>query len=705
MPNLFFNQFILDINHDRINQDFLILRFSRDKGYLSYRNLAFLDRLLAEPGQGMLSVCFDWGNEAFALYERKVPGASGHELIRQLELEDDLRVEPIYSESIRWEHKLFQLFLNACAGSENPRYRYNNLTGKLYITSPNSKFFNPKGQSRVALEARVLPRHVISLDTVTFTALSRYDDLAKNDWGKECPKRKKKLHDIEKYIFDPRHSTFRRCFEEEKVKAADKYVRMRPPRRFRKGKLKNRIDFFSLNPKVYPHTKIALLNELLFDAFYPRFGAYFTLEQKLITDGFNSVQFKPADESFSGLAEAPARLIDNVGDPVKLKEIRTILRQEYGLQPRLTKKIKPGCLNLQFNHDAEYYGLDRAEKDPYLESTLDCAVQNFTLQQYLENGKNQLFKTLQEGHIKYDISQRRLTIFDWKRLQMDRDWYFAIAEKPEEEMIFHFLAISPQGGLTFSTLTRDLFNQPFHELMAEVFTGANARKARITDGVIFDGGGNINVIEQTELRTYPDLHNVHHYIMNGVTLDGATLQCAELRNFVREFMAGHGTTKQIAKLWKYLSEQGEAAAINVIEVKDRLKGKNKQHLLFAELFKQRFGYWLKHPFKNKEQVDKAFAALVDIHTVEEEQGILFWANRDMGKSKGMFATSNVVRRLKGWKNSRLLFNRLLDTMAVDFVRVDAPSVIPFPFKMLREYQRMASRPEGGIDFGEFDFEV
>ena len=39
------------------------------------------------------------------------------------------------------------------------------------------------------------------------------------------------------------------------------------------------------------------------------------------------------------------------------------------------------------------------------------------------------------------------------------------------------------------------------------------------------------------------------------------------------------------------------------------------------------------------------------------------------------------------------------------VRVDGPSVIPFPFKLLREYMRMAERPHGGIDFGGFDFGV
>ena len=193
--------------------------------------------------------------------------------------------------------------------------------------------------------------------------------------------------------------------------------------------------------------------------------------------------------------------------------------------------------------------------------------------------------------------------------------------------------------------------------------------------------------------------------MDGVGLDGVALPCMELKEFVRQFIADHGETEQVVEIWRFLSEQDEAAAINVIEVKQRLMGRSKQHILFAKLFKGRFGYWLKHPFKNAEQASRSFASLVDIHTVDTGEGLLFWANKDMGKSKGHFATSNVVRRLKGWGNSQLLFNRLLDTLAVDFVRVDAPSVIPFPFKLLREYQRMASRPEGGIDFGEFDFEA
>jgi hypothetical protein len=449
---------------------------------------------------------------AFALYDQGTFGGSLQAIIRELEIEDALRVETTSARQV-WKNKLFQLFLNACCGVKNPRYRYNNLTGRLFITSPDRAFYNAKDKSRVALEVKVTQDMIIKLDTVTFTSLARYQDLIKDEYGKVSSKMQKKVKDLEKYVFDPRYSTFRRYFEDETVPTAHKYVRMRPPQHLIRGKKKkNLIDFLSLNPRKYPDTKIALFNDLIFDVFQLRFGQYINFAQKKVTQGVTFRKLTPVDESFAGLQKVPVRLIDNTQDESAIKEIRDML-QRAGVHFRMTKKTKAGCLNLQFNHDQEYYQLEKTVKDPYEKATFDCAVQNLTLQQFRENKQNQLYKALQEGHIKYDISRQQLTIFDWKALQMDRDWYFAIAEQEEEDLTFHFLVISPMGALTFSTVTRELFNQSFHEQMAGVFTGANPSKIKAIDGVIFDGNGNLNVIEQTELRTYPDLSEVHYYLM------------------------------------------------------------------------------------------------------------------------------------------------------------------------------------------------
>jgi hypothetical protein len=64
MPELYFNQFDLHFHFRLIDQNFIILKFSRDKGWLSYHDLAFMDGLLTQPENRALSVCFDWGKDA-----------------------------------------------------------------------------------------------------------------------------------------------------------------------------------------------------------------------------------------------------------------------------------------------------------------------------------------------------------------------------------------------------------------------------------------------------------------------------------------------------------------------------------------------------------------------------------------------------------------------------------------------------------------
>ena len=89
------------------------------------------------------------------------------------------------------EHKLFQLFLNACANTNTERFAYNNLTGGLFITTPHRTFFNGADRSRGALEVKVKYDYIIELNTQTFTATSRYKDLIKDEYGQENAHRKK----------------------------------------------------------------------------------------------------------------------------------------------------------------------------------------------------------------------------------------------------------------------------------------------------------------------------------------------------------------------------------------------------------------------------------------------------------------------------------------------------------------------------------
>ncbi len=89
--------------------------------------MAFLDELIATPQCKAQATCF-LGGVAYALYDRREFQGPPKAIIDQLVLEDDIIAEAVRPEKIH-VHKLFQLFLNACASSQNPRYRFNNLTG------------------------------------------------------------------------------------------------------------------------------------------------------------------------------------------------------------------------------------------------------------------------------------------------------------------------------------------------------------------------------------------------------------------------------------------------------------------------------------------------------------------------------------------------------------------------------------------------
>ena len=100
-----------------------------------------------------------------------------------------------------------------------------------------------------------------------------------------------------------------------------------------------------------------------------------------------------------------------------------------------------------------------------------------------------------------------------------------------------------------------------------------------------------------------------------------------------------------------------------------IHGKSPVKSDYAKAFHRAFGYWLKHPFKSKEATDRYSKALVDLHTYEEDGALYYWANTRMKETKGQFPNGNVVRKLKPVDNSRLLSDFLLETLAVNFVRM------------------------------------
>lgn len=704
MRKLGFNQFDPTFNYSNIRKDFIIIQISKDDDWLSYSEISEeMDSLLTNENCQAVSVCFTGGKQAYVLYRKEEfqiidQGA----ILQSLKIREDLRLEKVVVDSIE-AHKLFQLFLNACKNSEKPRYRYNNLNGSLFITVPDKSFHNKKDQSRIVMEVKVSRGNTLKLDTVTFTSLARYKDLIKNEFGKVCGKRKKRLAQYPRYFFDSKNNTFQRNFDKER-KSSELYVRMRPKENFRiSKKKKNIISFFSTNPKKYSSSKIGMLASLLLDDFARQFSSYIVLKQRVV-EKEETKSFAASKSPFEQLKRTPVYLINNIEDEELASSIIKTYKDVFNVIVHLREEVSKDGINLLLNEDADYYQKNKNMKDPYQKGTLDLVIQNFTRQQHVAQpakkdkpqGTDQLFKTLLEAQLKYDIHRKQLSIFDWSKLKLKNDWLFSIAEKEEEtkELIFYYLRISRNGGMSFSCLREgDSSSSAEKRVMSVLSRSFNHKGKSSIEGVICDGEKNLNTINKTKLSTLPELSSLHNYLMKGVELSDEEIDKEELLQFMRKFIAKHDSDPNIISALDFIKsqEEGMVLVINLQSFFNKIR-MNPFVKSFVYDFKEEYGYWLKHLAKNKKVVDKTFGSMVDLHALKSRNEILFWANKQMGKTKGDFTKTNIVRSLKTYGNSYLLFDNLLEMMAVDFVRVDAPSVIPFPFKLLREYQKMAKPP-------------
>ena len=61
--------------------------------------------------------------------------------------------------------------------------------------------------------------------------------------------------------------------------------------------------------------------------------------------------------------------------------------------------------------------------------------------------------------------------------------------------------------------------------------------------------------------------------------------------------------------------------------------------------------------------------------------------QDWGGNESKLERASVIREVQAEDDNELIFEELLPLMGVDFVKLGMLTVIPFPFKYLREYAR------------------
>lgn len=92
--------------------------------------------------------------------------------------------------------------------------------------------------------------------------------------------------------------------------------------------------------------------------------------------------------------------------------------------------------------------------------------------------------------------------------------------------------------------------------------------------------------------------------------------------------------------------------------------------------------------RSNDMRDKCFGGCIDVH-YEEKDDVIYYSSGAIGKGmNGKIENATHIRQILPFDNSPLFFQQVIDTMNVPFVRNGQLTVLPFPFKYLREYVKM-----------------
>lgn len=380
------------------------------------------------------SVVFDNGRSLFVMFKKGM--INRLELVNQIE-DEKLSLKQVNSYELK-DYILFRLFLFSLNNYDNDEIKFNNITGRFYITSPSWLSRNKK--SFKALNINMDQNLNIIGEAVTFTHLSLFSN-------------PNALFDYPKYVFSDKNYSLKRILRPENN---DAFIR-----KSLYGQ-KAEIPFFSFcSAKELKNNKVFFLYKTLY-----------LLDKKfsdLLRFSFDEIKVY---KTIGKIRDA--HFIENVKQIVTFKNINIINwsnSSEYDeefesivnlftlgkMAPvTISKNIVNGSYNLVFLHSKEYYKQNKYN-DPYKNFPEGEVVQHITIEDSADkiiSDDEAIYETiLKEFLIKDDVlNSKKITLDDWASFNFDKDYIFG----REKDGIHYFMLVKPNGKFDFYSKKDDL---------------------------------------------------------------------------------------------------------------------------------------------------------------------------------------------------------------------------------------------------------
>ena len=666
-------------NYDKIINDFSIFKLTTSEKYIKFGSL-ILDEALT--GLKTQSVVFERGSCFYCLYNDGTLNTNNiSQKLKSVNEGENFSIEKLESiNSLKNipQHLLAQLFLNSLASPKNSLLAFNNLAG--YLFSINSRLFVKRKSNNgelilkiPSLKIRIDRALQLQLEVKTFSSLVLIKKLNLT----------KPIKEYSKYSISHSTQKLRRVLPNEKLPASDVFIEKQEF-----GK-KTSIPFLSFeNQESFSVSKMGFLYSL-YNEVNSKLSEYITLNFKEIIPEkslrYNKrLQIEKNEVIDTTVSKNSFHIVDKINDEDSADFCDDLFKSFLAEYPnaKITKgrKEKTKCFNLIVIHNSDYYSRYNIE-DPYKKSINSNTSQHITIEDFKHSTKSIVKNTVKELCVKLDIKNGFISLIDWQKYKFKTHWKFGI----KHESIFYFLDISPKGQLTFSEFENTLFTQNEFSEYCDIYENVlSENKNENVEGIIISGENDINVIKSSGEYTVPD------FISIGQTLDLANqpfkIKKSEFVKIFEDFK-NHFSHERNEVLKNLINKSSESE----FDRKSILKIINHRTIRkeFTEFFFNKTGNLLHYYFKDSLTRYKLMDSNLDIkYLTKENQGIYFVGTKGEG-IQSSFPRASKIRKIVPHNSSKLLFDELLPTMNVDFVKHENITVLPFPFKYLREYVHQA----------------
>lgn len=683
------NRINVTYNMENIDADFDIFRVEKaNKDYYKYN---ILDSAVYEFKAA--AVQWTFGATALVLFRKgEVTEQKFKESI--MKEYEDVKIQKIdlfdseQCKCFQYQKRLLaQLLINSMRTPKHDAFRYSNLTGKLFYHNPAWKY---KDKFIRFLEITIDPGMYLNLNHETFRSVEN--------------------ESMGTHIIDSKTGEFRKKLKSDTKGTA-----------YKKGSLKHnlfRVDNFDMTD--YAHfckSKMGVMEQFLKDV-KENLSKYISIEFMEREDArefdiSNWEKVGISDFEYGDLLKNKGVVIvDEIGTD-KSKEIVKLLSMElleyYGVEASIGD-LTLEAYNIRIIHEEDYY-IDNELPDPH-NNIKGYIVQHMTeeAEHFTESSGSSpaVRKIVQELIIKGDVKEKLISIYDWKRLDSGKSWTFVLRERRKTEFgentkhvnfanieaknyfDYYRLRIDCNGKMDF-----DSFYDADNEVSEEwekiccAYDLVESKQFRVKnkiDGLLYSDINNIHAIIETREKTIPNITALMNMLRE--TDAKQKVQKDVLIQAINEFELAYQDCCENVQLWKSkLSEKEEM--ITKKELKKVLNMRTNAASLFNRFLHEKFGIWIYGEWR-KEEFDAIYQIgnLLNIkykynnNDYDDGHTFVYYVG---AKSKRISYPNACCMRKVVSLGDKLEYEELLPLMAVEFVRNNQYTVLPFPYKYLREY--------------------